>query len=754
MGISFVARRASARASLVACSFAVLLSACGGGGDASAPTELPQTLVVNGPTVKSAMGASIEFSSNAIDTASALKYQWQFGDGATSTQPKPSHAYAKAGTYTVRVTITNEAGVTGHAEFIVSVSDLDLVRGKACNFPDGSGWCWQRPLPQGNNIVSYFYLDDKRGWAVGEAGTLLTTADAGVTWTAQHPGTDQPLNGVTFLDAQNGWMSGANGTILHTSDGGAHWTAGSIGLSESIQSITPFDANSAAILVGYSGKILVTQDGGARWKDVSYQGGGVQQYMPVSPSDIWAVSYASNTASLVHTTNGGTSWTNVELPGVSTDPAYSRSVQTARFSDALHGWAVVVESGYNFNTYTYVYRQTGMRTADGGATWQNFDADPFALGSNGYYNTMFQFVNANTAFARLGYSDSVKRSIDGGVTWQPLPLPTLLWGYATSFQAFTADVIIVRDYANRTYLTVDGGAHWALREASGTPSPSLNSVWFFDSREGVAIGNDGSSVRTTDGGQTWTTSTPNGNYGWRNMQFLADGSVGWVSSATGAIYRSTDKGHSWLSPVPQTSAPMYASDFHFVDSLHGWAVSNQYSAANLFRTVDGGNTWQALPGYTGSGGFSALRFADATHGVAVGPAGVALTTSDGGDTWLARPTGSSRAMRRITFIDSMVAVAVGDAGAIIRSNDRGQSWVKVAAPTSNQLNDVRFVSPTTGYATGDYGTVLVTDDAGMNWTLLPTGVNANLQSIFFTGLQTGWIVGDNGTIIVTATGGR
>ncbi|AEH60743.1 PKD domain containing protein [Methanosalsum zhilinae DSM 4017] len=40
----------------------------------------------------------------------AVEYQWDFGDGTTSTQTSPTHTYEEVGTYTVTLTVTNEVG--------------------------------------------------------------------------------------------------------------------------------------------------------------------------------------------------------------------------------------------------------------------------------------------------------------------------------------------------------------------------------------------------------------------------------------------------------------------------------------------------------------------------------------------------------------------------------------------------------------------------------------------------------------------
>lgn len=42
-------------------------------------------------------------------------YAWDFGDGATSTQPNPTHTYAHDGPYTVRLRVTDARGATGSA---------------------------------------------------------------------------------------------------------------------------------------------------------------------------------------------------------------------------------------------------------------------------------------------------------------------------------------------------------------------------------------------------------------------------------------------------------------------------------------------------------------------------------------------------------------------------------------------------------------------------------------------------------------
>jgi photosystem II stability/assembly factor-like uncharacterized protein len=58
------------------------------------------------------------------------------------------------------------------------------------------------------------------GYAVGDAGTIFKTFDAGTSWQQQQSGISQKLNKTYFLDPEFGFAVGENGIILKTIDGG------------------------------------------------------------------------------------------------------------------------------------------------------------------------------------------------------------------------------------------------------------------------------------------------------------------------------------------------------------------------------------------------------------------------------------------------------------------------------------------------------------------------------------------------------
>lgn len=55
-------------------------------------------------------GERIRFESNIIGGFAPYSYEWDFGDGVTSTEGNPAHTYKSAGMYTVTLTVTDDRG--------------------------------------------------------------------------------------------------------------------------------------------------------------------------------------------------------------------------------------------------------------------------------------------------------------------------------------------------------------------------------------------------------------------------------------------------------------------------------------------------------------------------------------------------------------------------------------------------------------------------------------------------------------------
>ena len=96
-------------------------------------------------------------------------------------------------------------------------------------------------------------------FAVGEAGTLITSNDDGKTWLALASGTTEDLYSITFAsDGLHGLAVGAHGAVIATSNGGATWTLRPTGLDAFVGDVTWLDVNTA-LVVGGNGLAATTQ---------------------------------------------------------------------------------------------------------------------------------------------------------------------------------------------------------------------------------------------------------------------------------------------------------------------------------------------------------------------------------------------------------------------------------------------------------------------------------------------------------------
>lgn len=120
------------------------------------------------------------------------------------------------------------------------------------------GSSWQTGIvrdAENARFNSASFVGSSAGWAVGNAGQIFVTRDAGRTWIAQRSNVAADLLDVKFISVAEGWAVGTEGLILHTMDGGAHWSAESPVTSHVLQRVFFIDRNHGWA-VGFGGTIL------------------------------------------------------------------------------------------------------------------------------------------------------------------------------------------------------------------------------------------------------------------------------------------------------------------------------------------------------------------------------------------------------------------------------------------------------------------------------------------------------------------
>lgn len=249
-------------------------------------------------------------------------------------------------------------------------------------------------------------------------------------------------------------------------------------------------------------------------------------------------------------------------------------------------------------------------------------------------------------------------------------------------------------------------AEYGWFEQSSTTSKFLYGVFFNDSLNGWAVGDEGLILHTSDGGNNWQIQETN---------------VG-----------------SWLLGV------------HFIDNNNGWVVGD---FGRIEHTSTGGSTWELQTSGVFPNGLNAVYFVNKFRGFAVGSTGMIFTT-DGGNTWEMSNLSNFQASKNIFFFDETFGWACGSNGSIIHTLDGGRNWEKQKTPVTSTIYDVFFLNPSRGWALSRYEPRLITTtDGGNNWIAVKSNIKDFYKNIRFFNDKIGWAVGPDG-IIRTTDGGK
>jgi photosystem II stability/assembly factor-like uncharacterized protein len=277
--------------------------------------------------------------------------------------------------------------------------------------------------------------------------------------------------------------------------------------------------------------------------------------------------------------------------------------------------------------------------------------------------------------------------------------------------------------------TTDGGESWV---GAVVDSGDFRDIQFIDMQDGWLAGKDGAFYRTFDGGASWKRVVSYGypiDEDFSHVHFMG-AALGFVQGVLG-IYRTEDGGmewnNYWLPFIPYKGA----WGMSFVSESAGYLLGTKWMEPDpvlLYRTSDGGRTWQDVSGSRASVLSSIITIAFVNEQTGWAGGGVIMKTSDGGETWETQR--ESTTVRKFFFIDEQCGFAAGGT-MILKTVDGGITWTDVS-PNDERVVDLRgiyFFDENSGWVIG-FGNevtdgsrvymnsvILQTEDSGASWTL-------------------------------------
>jgi photosystem II stability/assembly factor-like uncharacterized protein len=523
------------------------------------------------------------------------------------------------------------------------------VDGAILHCSDGSGTSWESQTSGvDKQLRSVFFMDDQKGWAVGLERTILHTSDGGQNWGVQSSGGNTHLYSVFIINESVGYacgydLSSSKGIILKTTNGGTYWP-GQINpaLNNQLRSIYFKDIDNG-VAVGENGTVLYTTNAGLNWyladskttsdlmdADYDNQGNGY------AVGDDGVIIYTSDFGQNWNLQNSGTE--NI-LYGVSsnrivgetgiilssTNGGQAWEFESTGFTDNLLSLDFVTDNiGYATGVDGKIYR-----TTDGGLTWPLLPTSiTVGLGK-------VQFINLDTGW--VASSHYIYRTTDGGVSWVEqlyLPQPNEVifdvefvkglpgepvfgfacgglagfWKSTDGGETWNGGVACTNGNflgcsfvdKNNGWLvgvpstvntitimrTTDGGGTFE-EQTNPIIEPYMRDVSFVTNQRGLAVGNNGQTLYTSDGGANWVERT-NGSYNWQEV-FLSETGKAWAvgfKSGVGGIAHSTDWGYTWQMQASGVYPQLNGIDF--INDNEGWIVGNN---GTILHTTNGGVTF-------------------------------------------------------------------------------------------------------------------------------------------------------------------
>lgn len=297
----------------------------------------------------------------------------------------------------------------------------------------------------------------------------------------------------------------------------------------------------------------------------------------------------------------------------------------------------------------------------------------------------------------------------------------------------------------------------------------------FAGKSGFAVGEEGTVLRSLDGGLTWTTA-PSGTTAKLSLVQTVDARTVIVGGEC-SLRESQDGGRSFTRIAFDRSEEACGTSvlsFSFLNAQSGFVETegSRPQDEDLLWTDNGGASFEprSLPPLLRAAKKGPVKFISPSVGVVAindgEPAGQIWRTTDGARSW-SQVASSAKPLTAITFVTPLVGYAVGEEDTMLQTEDGGQTWrsMGLQLPAGTPVRDLLDIScastksclMATATGSGSYSsTIMRTTDGGLTAQLTPAfiGASSNLWVLAVASAQPGnaVAVGSDGATSVSDDG--
>jgi photosystem II stability/assembly factor-like uncharacterized protein len=196
--------------------------------------------------------------------------------------------------------------------------------------------------------------------------------------------------------------------------------------------------------------------------------------------------------------------------------------------------------------------------------------------------------------------------------------------------------------------------------------------------------------------------------------------------------------HHEVEMLPLVERTIYVTDkFYDVQALTKDRAFVVGYGGKIVETTNGGNSWEQRPSGTENALYG-IKMVDEKNGWIVGQEGMVLHTSDGGKTWTPQesnatykdPDGANKRayLFALDALDANTAFAVGDRSVLTMTTDGGKTWTSKKIPMELDTSGgeslaaadpifyaIKMVDAQHGWIVGEFGKIMHTADGGQTW---------------------------------------